>query len=67
MYYNIVLLKNTADIGSLFEQLVSFFGFTEIHKEVLLKEISQFQKTLSNGQKEFEKIIGTGISSQQLS
>jgi len=56
MYYNIVLLKNTADTDSLFEQLVSFFGFTQTHKGVLLKEISQFQKTLTNGQKEFEKI-----------
>ena len=56
MYYNIVLLKNTTDTDTLFEQLVSFFWFAEWHKEVLLKEISQFQKTLSNGQKEFEKI-----------
>jgi alanyl-tRNA synthetase len=59
MYYNIVLLKNTVDTESLFEQLVSFFWFTQGHKTVLLKEIQQFQKTLSNGQKEFEKIIAS--------
>lgn len=58
MYYNIVLLKDTVDIWSLFEQLVSFFNFSEWHKQVLLKEIEQFQKTLKNGQKEFEKLIG---------
>ena len=58
MYYNIVLLKNTADVDILFEQLVSFFGFTQSHKETLLKEIGQFQKTLSNGQKEFNKLVG---------
>jgi alanyl-tRNA synthetase len=67
MYYNIILLKDTADAESIFEQLVSFFWFTESHKQVLLKEIQQFQKTLANGQKEFEKIISTRISSQQLS
>lgn len=59
MYYNIVLLKNTVDTDGLFEQLVSFFGFNTWHKEVLLKEIQQFQKTLTNGQKEFEKIIAS--------
>jgi alanyl-tRNA synthetase len=59
MYYNIVLLKNTVDTESLFEQLVSFFWFTQLHKWVLVKEIQQFQKTLSNGQKEFEKIISS--------
>ena len=48
MYYNIVLLKDSTDADSLFEQLVSFFGFTQAHKIVLLKEIQQFQKTLSN-------------------
>lgn len=64
MYYNIVLLKNTADADSLFEQLVSFFWFTEWHKAILVKEIQQFQKTLSNGQKEFEKIIASLNSKQ---
>jgi len=57
MYYNIVLLNDTVDIWALAEQLTSFFGFTENNKTILLKEISQFQKTLKNGQKEFEKIL----------
>jgi alanyl-tRNA synthetase len=62
MYYNIVLLKSTADPDTIFEQLVSFFWFTEWHKEILLKEIQQFQKTLTNGQKEFEKIYQSVIT-----
>lgn len=58
MRYNIVLLHDAVDLASLFEQLVSFFGFTEWHKDILIKEIEQFQRTLKNGQKEFEKLIG---------
>ena len=57
MYYNIVLLNDAVDMWPLAEQLTSFFGFTENHKTILLKEITQFQKTLQNGQKEFEKIL----------
>lgn len=59
MYYNIVLLRDISlpEIEALCEQLVSFFGFTESHKNILLKEIIQFQKTLINGQRELEKLI----------
>lgn len=56
MYYNIVLLNHTVDMLSLAEQLTWFFGFTEGHKVILLKEIEQFKKTLTNGQKELQKI-----------
>ena len=59
MYYNIVLIHDISikEIDALCEQLVSFFGFNELHKNTLLKEIIQFQKTLINGQRELEKII----------
>lgn len=59
MYYNIVLLRDIPlpEIDALCEQLVSFFDFTESHKNTLLKEIIQFQKTLINGQRELEKLI----------